>query len=79
MFLKIEAAIYTKELQSDELNQAKLKLEYIIKDETKAEIIVKNTLYDGVNIFIGKEKMVSKTIKSVKIKWHNNHVAMFAL
>ena len=79
LFLKIEAAIYTKELQSDELNQAKTKLEYIIKDETKAEIIVKNTLYDGVNIFIGKDKMESKTIKSVRIKWHNNHVAMFAL
>ena len=44
-----------------------------------AEVLVKGTLYDGVTVFIGEDKMTSKTIKQVRIKRKNNHIGMFAL
>lgn len=79
MFLKIESAIYTKELQSNELNKAKEKLEKKLGETENAEVLVKGTLYDGVIVFIGEDKMTSKTIKQVRIKRKNNHIGMFAL
>lgn len=78
LYLKIEAAIYTLELQTGELNQKKNKLEYMLKDDNKAEIVVKNILYDGVTAYIGDDSVSCKLMKRVRIKKINNHIALLA-
>lgn len=79
VFLKIENAIYTKEKEKTELEQLKKKLELLIKEIAKSEIVVSGTLHDGVIIDIGNARMTSKTVKGVRIRKVNNRLAMFAL
>lgn len=79
IFLKIEAAIYTKELQANELGDTKRELEEALKDNDKAEIIVRGSLYEGVSIVIGNAKLLSKEVRRVRIKLVDKHVGMFSI
>lgn len=79
IFVKIENAIYTKEKEKTELEQQKRKLELLIKEISKSEIVVFGTLYDGVVIDIGNVKMTGKFVKGVRVRKVNNRLAMFSL
>lgn len=79
IFHKIEDAIYTKEQQLNDLMSQKGKLEFLIKDIAKAEIVAKGTLFDSVIINIGRARFVSRTVQGVRLKLHENRVAMFSL
>lgn len=79
VYLKIEAAIYTKELQLTELDRMKNTIENTINGTARAEILVIGTLFEGVTVFIGKDKILSRHAKKVRIKKYNEHIGIFTV
>ena len=74
VYLKIEAAIYTKEQESIELLDIKLQLEEKKKDIGKTDIVVRNTLHEKVHFDILGMNYESQLLKAVRIHLENKKV-----
>jgi uncharacterized protein (DUF342 family) len=79
MFLKMENAIYTKEMERDKLNESKNELNKNIERMQESEIVIRNTLYEGVDMDINAIRWNSKELKSVSIKKSGRKVIVDSL
>jgi predicted transcriptional regulator len=79
MFLKMENAIYTKEMERDKLNESKNELNKNIERMQESEIVIRNTLYEGVGMDINAIRWNSKELKSVAIKKSGRRVVVDSL
>lgn len=77
-FLKIEAAIYTKEVEMEEIRKAQEELEEREKELAGAAVVVKGILYEGTVIEIAKQKWVASDARNVMIKRTGNRIAVYA-
>ncbi len=68
LFLKIENAIYTKEQQMKELNQAKEDLENEMKEMENARVRISGTLYEGTEVTVDNVKWEAFSVKDVTIR-----------
>lgn len=77
MYLKIENAIYTKEKEIAELTGEKHRLEHEMNMAKSAEIIVRDTLYEGTQIQISGKNWYARQISNVIIKKAGERIAVF--
>lgn len=77
MYLKIESAIYTKEKEISELTEEKRRLEYEIKTVKDAEVLVRDTLYEGTQIQISGKNWYARQISNVSVKKVGERIAVF--
>lgn len=78
MYLKIENAIYTKELQLDKLYKKKNKLDKSIEAVTGAKAVIAGVLYEGTVIIIDNCKWSSFNVQNVTVKRVNNRIVAYA-
>jgi uncharacterized protein (DUF342 family) len=78
-FLKLENAIYTKEMERDKLIESKTELSKNMERMQESEIIIRNTLYEGVDMDINAIRWNSKELKSVAIKKSGRRVVVDSL
>lgn len=67
-YLKIENAIYTKEMQQEKLYEKKQEIEEEIKMQEGAKAIIRGNLYEGSVIEIDKLRWAAMTISNVTVK-----------
>lgn len=77
MYLKIESAIYTKEKEIFELSQERDRLEQEMKMVRGAEILVRDTLYEGTQIQISGKNWYARQISNVSVKKVGERIAVF--
>ncbi len=68
MFLKIESAIYTKELDLESLHKKQSKLQHKIKNMKGAKAVVAGNLFEGTSIYIDNIKWISPGVSRVTVK-----------
>jgi uncharacterized protein (DUF342 family) len=76
MFLKIESAIYTKELEMEKLQEKKAQLEDAVAQLKQVRVLVKNMLYEGVDVDINGITWHSREIKNVTIRNVNSRIVV---
>ncbi len=74
MYLKIENAIYTKELQMQELVKERDQLDSTIKEMTNARVVVGGTMYEGVQITIDNLRWNSHMLIGVVIRCRSGKI-----
>ncbi len=74
LYLKIEDAIYTKELQNKELTAQKTVLEENINEMMGAKIIVGGVLHEGTEIIIDNIRWKSFDVKDVAIRCRDRKI-----
>lgn len=74
IYLKIENAIYTKELQLKQLMEEKAQLEEKMKEMEGARITVTGVMYEGTEITMGNAKWKAFSVKDVVIRCVNNEI-----
>ena len=77
-YLKIENAIYTKELQLDGLHKRKVETENTIEDMKGASAVITGNLYDGTLITIDGLTWTAFDIQDVTIKKINDRISAYA-
>jgi uncharacterized protein (DUF342 family) len=78
LFLKIESAIYTKDLEMEKLQESKKQLEQVVEQLRGVKAIVFGTLYDGVVIEINGKRWHSRLAKNVTIKNFNHKIVVYS-
>lgn len=76
MYLKIENAIYTKELQLADLYKKLKKSEEIIEQMPESRAVIKGCLYEGTEISIGSSRMSAFNVRDVTVKCINNKIVV---
>jgi uncharacterized protein (DUF342 family) len=79
IYLKVEKAIYTKELESEKLQESGRQLEEDMAKMQEGRIVVNNTLYEGVVMELNGVRWNSKEVKSVIIKNVGKRVAVYSI
>jgi uncharacterized protein (DUF342 family) len=79
IYLKVEKAIYTKEIESKTLLESKRQLEEDMAKMREGKIVVNNTLYEGVVMELNGVRWNSKEVRSVTIKNVGNKVAVYSI
>jgi uncharacterized protein (DUF342 family) len=79
IYLKVENAIYTKEMESKKLQESKRQLEEDMAKMQEGRIVVNNTLYEGVVMELNGVRWNSKEVKSVTIKNVGKRVAVYSI
>ncbi len=74
IYLKIEDAIYTKDLQLKSLHEEKMHMDRLMEDLRGSRIEVTGTLYEGVDVTIDNVKWKSYSVRSIVIKCSNGKV-----
>jgi uncharacterized protein (DUF342 family) len=74
MFLKIESAIYTKELELEKLQASKDEIEQTVQKLKEVRAVVKNMLYEGVDIDINGVVWHSREIRNVTVRNRNSRI-----
>ncbi len=74
IYLKIEDAIYTKNLQLDQLIKEKEALEEYMEEMRKAKVVVSGILYEGTEVAIGSVKWKAFDVKDVVLRCVNDKV-----
>ncbi len=74
MYLKIENAIYTKELQLGSLYKELKRIEGILKQAPTGQVVIEGCLHEGTEISIGKCKMSAFNVKDVTVKCSNDKI-----
>ncbi len=74
LFLKIENAIYTKELQLKALAQTSEQLEQQLQEMADARIVIHGALYEGTRVIVNNEKWDAFGVKDVTIRYHKKIV-----
>lgn len=78
IYLKIEKAIYTKELEYESLQKAqKLLLEQMIS-MSGSDAIVKGCIFEGTDIIINNCKWSAYSVKNVTVKCTNSNIVVFS-
>lgn len=77
IYLKIESAIYTKELEMSELKQEKERIEMKKKEIAGANVCVHGKLYAGVVIEIGGERLLSREMSNVTVRRGRAGIGIF--
>lgn len=77
MYLKIESAIYTKEKEMGELLQQKQQIESELKKVKNAEVIVRDTLYEGTVFEINGRHWSSSRLQNIRVKRIEDRIAVF--
>lgn len=78
IYLKVEAAIYTKEKEMEQLLKKKNKLEKEKKKKDSVIAVIENQLYEGVTVEIDRLRWNSGKVQRVTLKKVNNRIAVFA-
>lgn len=78
MYIKIENAIYTKELEQAALYKKKLRLEKSIERMAGAKAIIRGYLYEGCIIEIDKLRWLSAKAKNVTIRRTDNRISVYS-
>ncbi len=76
LYIKIEDAIYTKELQLKGLMQQKQTLEESMQEMLGAKVIVGGVLYEGTEVIIDNLKWKSFDVQDVTIRCHNRKLVV---
>ncbi len=76
MYLKIENAIYTKELQMKDLVMVREHLDQTMKEMTNAKVVIGGTLYEGVQITIDNVRMNSYLIMDVVVRCRRGQIVV---
>jgi uncharacterized protein (DUF342 family) len=76
MFLKIENAIYTKELELEELSTQKSEMEAEARKLREVGIRVRDMLYEGVDVEINGSHWRSRETRNVSIKNVRGHITV---
>lgn len=76
MYIKIENAIYTKELEQEALYKKKRQLEKHIEKMADAKAIIRGTLYEGCIIEIDKLRWLSTRANNITIQRTNNRISI---
>ncbi len=78
VFLKIENAIYTKEMELEKLNDSKKEIEDAVTQMQDARVIVYHTIYEGVTMDINGISWTSKILRGVTIQSVGNRIMVYA-
>jgi uncharacterized protein (DUF342 family) len=78
LFLKIESAIYTKELEMEKLQTSKHRLEQVVEQLRGVRVVVRGTLHEGVMIEINGEHWRSKEVRGVAVKNVNHKIVVYS-
>ena len=78
MYLKIENAIYTKELQLEKFHKKQQKLAATIQNMEGAKAVVAGNLFEGTTIFIDNIKWVSPGISGVTVRRSKNKIVAYS-
>lgn len=78
IFVKIESAIYTKEVEIEELSRCQQELEQRERELAGASILIKGILYEGTVVEIGKLRWAASGARNVLIKRTDNRIAVYA-
>lgn len=79
LFMKIQSAIYTKELELDTWSRKKETLEEEKRKTVAVSAIVNITLYEGVTFEIERIRWTSRRLGSVQIKKSENKIMVFSI
>lgn len=74
MYLKIEDAIYTKEIEMEKLKQEEEELQLEMERNKEAQLVVKGTLYQGVQVDINGACWNANDMRNVTLKKIDNRV-----
>lgn len=77
MYIKIENAIYTKELEQEKLYKKKMRLEESIQGMAGAKAVVRGILHEGCMIEIDKLHWISSEARNVTVKRVGNRIAVY--
>jgi uncharacterized protein (DUF342 family) len=76
MFLKIESAIYTKEMEMEKLQETKTQLEDTVTQLKQVRVLVKNMMYENVDVDINGIVWHSREIRNVTIRNRNGRIVV---
>lgn len=77
IYLKIESAIYTKELEMGELKQEKERIEQKKKEIAGAKLCVRGMLFEGVVVEIGGERFRPQKMSNVTLRRGRTGIAIY--
>lgn len=77
IYLKIENAIYTKELQQEKLYKRKIDLEEDIKEIEGAKAVIQGKLYEGSVIEIDRLRWIATEARNVTVKRIGNRISVY--
>lgn len=77
MYLKVEDAIYTKELEMKEIQKKDVYLDEEIEKSKHAKLIVKGTIYQGVKIDVNGARWFSDEVTNVTVRKTDERVALY--
>ena len=77
VYIKIEDAIYTKEMELEKLETRKQEIEEMKEKADSASIVVLGALYDGVSVEMNDASWNSKRVDRVTLKKKGNHINLF--
>lgn len=78
MYLKIESALYTKELQLDKAYQKKQQIEQTIQNMEGARAVILGELNEGTVIYIDNQRFDAFWAHNVTVRKKGNKIAAFA-
>lgn len=78
MYIKIENAIYTKELEQEKLYKKKMRMDESIQGMAGARAMIRGRLHEGCMIEIDKLHWVSSEAENVTVKRIGNRIAIYA-
>lgn len=77
VYIKIEDAIYTKEMELEKLETQKQEIEEMKEKADSATIVALGALYDGVTVELNGATWNSKRVDRVTLKKKGNHINLF--
>ena len=77
VYIKIEDAIYTKEMELEKLEAQKNEIDEMKEKADSATIVVLGALYDGVSVELNGASWNSKRVDRVTLKKKGNHINLF--
>lgn len=77
IYLKIESAVYTKELQMKQLILAKESIEQKKKDMENAKLCVRGMVFEGAVIEINGQRLYAKEMSNVTIRRNRGSIGIF--
>jgi hypothetical protein len=76
-YLKIEDAIYTKELEAEKLRQKNEALKEEGAQYEQSKIAVRGSLYEGTVVRISGAKAAMETVRSVTLRKSGSKIAVY--
>lgn len=78
MYIKIEDAIYTKELEQEKLYKRQMNIEENIQTMTGAKAVVRGVLHEGSIIEIDRLRWIAPTARNITVKRVANRIAVYS-